>query len=215
MNPDVHLLDDLMLLQRLQDRLLAAQPDDNAQSLIAGIDVAQQAEIAPLLPLKRISAAVLVPLVQRGEGLTVLFTERSAHLKHHAGQISFPGGRIEGKDDGALQAAVRETEEEIGLSREHVHAIGYLPPHLVFTGYHVIPVVALVQPGFSLNIDANEVADVFEVPLKYVLNPAHHQARERQIGDVTARVYDLPYGERHIWGATAGILMNLYRLLSK
>ena len=145
----------------------------------------------------------------------MLFTERASHLKHHAGQISFPGGRVEAKDQGPLQAALRETEEEIGLSREFVEVMGYLPPHLIFTGYCVTPVVGLVQPGFNLQIDMGEVAGVFEVPLRYLIDPSHHQTRDRQIGEIAVRVYDLPYGERRIWGATAGILRNLYRLLNQ
>ncbi len=215
MNIAAHLLDDSSLLQRLQSRLRnSSLLDSLAMPLIAGVDVTQQAEIAQQLPANRIPAAVLVPIVRRDE-LTILLTQRAAHLRNHAGQISFPGGRIEAQDADAIQTALRETEEEIGLSRQHVQVLGCLSSHFIFTGYCVTPIVALVHPTFNLEIDTNEVKDVFEVPLKYVLNPINHQARERQIGDITVRVYDLPYGERHIWGATAGILMNLYRLLNQ
>lgn len=203
------------LRQLLQSRLHGSEvPDADTPMQIAGIAPEQQAQVAHLLSALRVPAAVLVPIVNRADGLTVLFTERASHLKHHAGQISFPGGRIEVSDAGPLAAALRETEEEIGLARAHVELLGYLQPHYIFTGYCVTPVVALVQPHFKLQLDSSEVADVFEVPLDYLLDPAHHQARERQIGDITALVYDLPYGERHIWGATAGMLMSLYRLLS-
>lgn len=211
-----HKLDALRLLQKLQSCLRNTMPaDESVAPLVAGVELAQQQQVTALLPARRTPAAVLVPIVQHEQELTVLFTERASHLKHHAGQISFPGGRIEADDEGPLQAALRETEEEIGLSRQFVEVMGYLPQHLVFTGYCVTPVVALVQPGFDLQIDMGEVASVFEVPLRYLIDPTHHQARDRQIGEIAVRVYDLPYGERRIWGATAGILMNLYRLLNQ
>jgi len=209
-----HKLDAAQLLQKLRRTLQYTKaPDDSVAPLVAGIDLAEQAQALPYLPARRVPAAVLVPIIQHETELTVLFTERASHLKHHAGQISFPGGRIEEQED-ALQAALRETREEIGLVSEFVEVLGYLPPHWVFTGYCVTPVVALVQPGFELQIDMGEVASVFEVPLRYLIDPAHHQARDRLIGEIALRVYDLPYGERRIWGATAGILMNLYRLLA-
>jgi len=209
-----HKLDAARLLHNLRSTLQHTKPpDDSVMPLVAGIDLTQQAQALPYLPTRRVPAAVLVPIIQHEADLTVLFTERASHLKHHAGQISFPGGRIEEQED-ALQAALRETKEEIGLSQEYVEVLGYLPPHWVFTGYCVTPVVALVQPGFELQIDMGEVASVFEVPLRYLIDPAHHQARDRLIGEIALRVYDLPYGERRIWGATAAILMNLYRLLA-
>lgn len=214
MNVAAHKLDAARLLQKLRSTLHDTKPaDDSVMPLVAGIDLAQQAQALPYLPARRIPAAVLVPVIQHEAELTVLFTERASHLKHHAGQISFPGGRIEPQED-ALHAALRETKEEIGLPPEFVEVLGYLPPHWVFTGYCVTPVVALVQPGFELQIDMGEVASVFEVPLRYLIDPAHHQARDRLIGEIALRVYDLPYGERRIWGATAGILMHLYRLLA-
>ena len=211
-----HKLNAALLLRRLQERLHGTvAPDESVLPLVAGVELSQQQQVEPLLPKQRTPAAVLVPIVHHEQELTVLFTERASHLKHHAGQISFPGGRIEARDEGPMQAALRETEEEIGLSRQFVQVMGFLPPHLVFTGYCVTPVVALVQPGFDLRIDMGEVASVFEVPLRYLIDPAHHQAREKQIGEIAVRIYDLPYGERRIWGATAGILMNLYRLLTQ
>lgn len=210
-----HKLDASHLLQKLQSCLRGTvPPDESVAPLMAGVDLDQQSQVAAFLPTARVPAAVLVPIVQHQQELTVLFTERALHLKYHAGQISFPGGRIEEQDAGPLQAALRETEEEIGLTRQYVKAMGYLQPHLIMTGYCVTPVVALVQPGFDLQINMGEVAEVFEVPLRYLIDPSHHQIRDRQIGEIAVRVYDLPYGERHIWGATAGILMNLYRLLS-
>lgn len=214
MNVAVHKLTAVRMLEKMRAVLPVLPPDDSVIPLVAGVDWEQQPDVTPYLPAKRTPAAVLVPIVRHEDELTVLFTERAPHLKHHAGQISFPGGRIEAQDGSALNAALRETEEEIGLSRQHVEVIGYLPPHLIFTGYCVTPVVGVVQPGFDLQIDMGEVAGVFEVPLRYLIDPSHHQAREKQIGEIAVRVYDLPYGERRIWGATAGILMNLYRLLA-
>lgn len=143
----------------------------------------------------------------------MLLTQRASHLKNHAGQISFPGGRIEPTDLNPVEAALRETQEEIGLSREHITFVGYLEPQLVLSGYWVTPVVAFVQPGFELQLDRREVDSAFEVPLTHILDPVNHRARERQLGAVTVQVYDIPYQGHHIWGATAGMLMAFYRLL--
>lgn len=214
MNGAIHKLNVTRMLEKMRAVLHAHPLDESIPPLVAGVDWEQQKQVAAYLPVKRTPAAVLVPIVKHEDELTVLFTERAPHLKNHGGQISFPGGRIEAQDGSALEAALRETEEEIGLSRQYVEVIGYLPPHLIFTGYCVTPVVGIVQPGFDLEIDMGEVAGVFEVPLRYLIDPSHHQAREKQIGEIAVRVYDLPYGERRIWGATAGILMNLYRLLA-
>ena len=164
-------------------------------------------------PASPAAAAVLVPIVEHPDGLTVLLTQRATHLKHHPGQISFPGGRIEPHDVGPLEAALRETEEEIGLPRDHVQFAGYLDPHLVLTGFWITPVVAFVRPGFSLVLDEREVANAFEVPLDHILDVANHRSRERVLGTTAIQVHDIPFGERNIWGATAGILIALYRLL--
>jgi 8-oxo-dGTP pyrophosphatase MutT (NUDIX family) len=165
------------------------------------------------LPAQRVPAAVLVPLVERDAGLTVLLTERAATLKDHAGQISFPGGRIEPEDSDAWHAALREAQEEIGLSPNYVEFAGYLPDHLVGTGFRVTPVVGFVSPRFELRIAAAEVHDVFEVPLSFILDAANHKSRMRKLGELTLEVYDIPYGDRNIWGATAGMLMTFRRLL--
>jgi 8-oxo-dGTP pyrophosphatase MutT (NUDIX family) len=164
---------------------------------------------APLVP-----AAVLVPLVERDPGLTVLLTQRATTLKDHAGQISFPGGRIEPGDADAWQAALREAHEEIGLSASFVEFAGYLPDHWVGTGFRVTPVVGFVNPGYDLRIAASEVHDVFEVPLEYILDAANHKPRTRTLAGHALQVYDIPYGDRNIWGATAGMLMTLRRLLT-
>jgi 8-oxo-dGTP pyrophosphatase MutT (NUDIX family) len=180
----------------------------------AGFSAEVDAAVRQYFPASPVAAAVLVPLVDREEGLSVLLTQRATHLKNHGGQISFPGGRIEGADEGPLAAALRETEEEIGLSRQHVTFAGYLEPHLVLTGFWVTPVVGFVQPGFALELDRSEVDATFEVPLLHILDVANHKARERMLGTTKVRVYDIPYGEHHIWGATAGMLMSLYKLLN-
>jgi 8-oxo-dGTP pyrophosphatase MutT (NUDIX family) len=165
------------------------------------------------LPKQQVRAAVLVPLVQRETGLTVLLTQRAATLKDHAGQISFPGGRIEPRDADAWQAALREAHEEIGLSESCVEFAGYLPDHWVGTGFRVTPAVGFVSPNYELRIATAEVHDVFEVPLHFILDAANHKPRLRRVGDVTLQVFDIPYGERNIWGATAGMLLTLRRLL--
>lgn len=155
-----------------------------------------------------------MPLVAHPDGLTVLLTERAADLRNHPGQISFPGGRCEPGED-ALAAALRETEEEIGLAREHVDVVGYLPDHLIVSGYRVTPVVAAVPPGLALRMDPVEVAGTFEVPLSFVMDPANLRSRIRTFGQDEVEVYDLPFGQRNIWGATAGMLLTLVRTLER
>jgi 8-oxo-dGTP pyrophosphatase MutT (NUDIX family) len=158
-------------------------------------------------------AAVLVPLVNRPEDLTVLFTQRTAHLSDHAGQISFPGGRAEPGDPGPVATALRETEEEIGLPGQRVEVIGMLPRYRTVTHYEITPVVGLIEPPFPLTLDPFEVAEVFEVPLGFLLNPAHHESHTYDYQGTARRYYAMPYQGRFIWGATAGMLMNLFRLL--
>jgi 8-oxo-dGTP pyrophosphatase MutT (NUDIX family) len=165
------------------------------------------------LPAPLVPAAVLVPLVEREGGLTVLLTQRATTLKDHAGQISFPGGRIEPDDADPWRAALREAYEEIGLSETFVEFAGYMPDHWVGTGFRVTPVVGFVSPGYDLRIATAEVHDVFEVPLEFILDAANHKPRQRVLAGVTMEVYDIPYGDRNIWGATAGMLLTLRRLL--
>jgi 8-oxo-dGTP pyrophosphatase MutT (NUDIX family) len=202
------------LRRLIEERLKDSRPPADPRSAVpAGFSAEVDAAVRQYFPAAPVAAAVLVPIVDREEGLSVLLTQRASHLKNHAGQISFPGGRIEGSDEGPLAAALRETEEEIGLSREHVTFTGYLEPHLVLTGFWVTPVVGFVQPGFELQLDRSEVESTFEVPLLHILDPANHKGRERMLGATKVLVHDIPYGEHHIWGATAGMLMSLYRLL--
>lgn len=158
-------------------------------------------------------AAVLVGLVEREDGFTVLLTRRTDHLQHHAGQVSFPGGRIEEQDATPAQAALRETEEEIGLHRSHIDLIGRLDDYITGTGFCVTPLVGLIRPPFDLMPDPFEVAEVFEVPLSFLLDPANHQLCEKDVKGSLKRYFAMPYGRHYIWGATAGILMNLYEVL--
>lgn len=160
-----------------------------------------------------VPAAVLVPLVQRPEGMTVLFTQRTDHLHDHAGQVSFPGGRIDRGDASATAAALRETEEEIGLSRAHVRLIGELDTYVTRTGFEVMPKVGLVTPPFSLELDSFEVAEVFEVPLGFLLDPARRRMDSRIYQGKERRFYAFRYGNHYIWGATAGMLVNLTEVL--
>jgi len=154
-------------------------------------------------------AAVLVPLVRRENGLTVLLTRRTAHLNEHAGQISFPGGRSEPGDAYAAETALREAAEEIGLAAERVEVLGELHQYVTVTGYRVTPVVGLVTPPLELRLDDFEVAEVFEIPLEFLLDPAN-QLRNRIVhGGRERHYYAIPYQQYYIWGATAGMLMNL------
>ena len=161
------------------------------------------------------AASVLIPLVIRDEGLSLLLTHRAAHLNNHAGQISFPGGRVEASDASSVETALREAQEEIGLDRQCVDVIGSLPQYRTATGYDVTPVIALIQPPFVLTPDPFEVASIFEVPLSFLMNAKNHQRRSLQLPDGagTRTFYAMPYQEHFIWGATAGILRNLFHLM--
>lgn len=165
----------------------------------------------PEPPLK--PAAVLVPIVEHATGLTVLLTKRTDHLHDHAGQVSFPGGRIEPEDPDPEYAALREAQEEIGLPPEQVEIVGRLDLYRTRTGFEVTPVVGLVRPPLSLALDAFEVAEVFEVPLGFVLDPVNHELHTRELRGRMRTFYVLPYEGRYIWGATAGMLVNLAQVL--
>jgi 8-oxo-dGTP pyrophosphatase MutT (NUDIX family) len=154
-------------------------------------------------------AAVLVPVVDHPQP-TVLLTQRAAHLNEHAGQISFPGGKIDVTDASPLDTALREAEEEVGLSREFVDPIGYLDLYGTSFGFRILPTVARVRPGFKLRINRSEVDDAFEVPLAFLMDPANHQTHSREFRGMERSYYAMPFAERYIWGATAGILRVLY-----
>jgi 8-oxo-dGTP pyrophosphatase MutT (NUDIX family) len=159
-------------------------------------------------------AAVLVPLINRSAGVTVMLTQRTTHLNDHAGQISFPGGRVEEGDADRIQTALREAEEETGLDRAVVQVIGSLPDYDIPTGFRVTPVVGWIEPPLQLDPDPFEVAEVFEVPLGHFLDPANHQRRSDVVNGRPRNYYAMPYQQRNIWGATAGMLFSLYRALS-
>lgn len=163
-------------------------------------------------------AAVLVPIVQRPQGATVLLTERTSNLSTHSGQVAFPGGRVDPEDANIAAAALREAWEEVGLSAQYIEVLGNLPTYTTVTSFIVTPVVALVQPDFELTINPYEVAEAFEVPLAWLMDPFNHRHHTVPAPDGTHRQwYSMPYqdgaDERFVWGATAGMLRNLYRFL--
>ena len=159
-------------------------------------------------------ASVLFPLVPRENGLFVLLTQRTDHLRDHPGQISFPGGRVEPEDASPVHTALREAREEIGLAAEHVDVIGFLPDYCTITGYRVTPVVAIVMPPFTLTPDAEEVAHIFEVPFDFLMDPVNHQEHAIMREGKPRRFVAMPYGDYFIWGATAGIIKSLQRALA-
>jgi 8-oxo-dGTP pyrophosphatase MutT (NUDIX family) len=163
--------------------------------------IAQERPIRP--------AAVLIPIVDHAEP-TVLLTQRAAHLNDHAGQISFPGGKIDATDASPLDAALREAEEEIGLKREFIDPIGYLDLYATGFGFRILPTLARIKPGFKLRINEDEVDDAFEVPLAFLMDPANHQLHAKEFRGMERHYYAMPFAERYIWGATAGILRVLY-----
>ncbi len=169
----------------------------------------RKSDVAP------VPAAVLMPIVIRSEGPTMLLTQRTAHLHDHAGQVSLPGGRVDRVDSSATSTALRETEEEVGLHRRHIEVLGTLPDYFTGTGFRITPVVALVQPPFDLKADTFEVAEIFEVPLSFLMNGQNHQRRVIDLPDGSGRrtFYAMPYGRFFIWGATAGMLRNLFHFL--
>lgn len=200
------------LLERIRRGLAAARPAPD-ELRIGPFSAAIARRIRHLFPASLRPAAVLVPIVARPEGPTVLLTYRAPGLKHHGGQISFPGGGLEPCDEGPEACALRETEEEIGLGREYVEVLGRLPDHLIVTGYQVTPVVGLVRPGFKLRLDVSEVADTFEAPLRHLFDVRTHTRVLRRFGQEELEAFDLPWRGHNIWGATAGMLLTLRELL--
>ena len=160
-----------------------------------------------------VAAAVLVPIVARATGLMMLLTQRTADLASHAGQVAFPGGKVDPEDAGPLAAALREAEEEIGLERRFVEPLGFLDGYQTGTGFRIAPAVALVSEGFTLRLNAGEVAGAFEVPLAFLLDPANHQTQSLEWRGKLRTFYARPYGDHYIWGATAGMIRNLYERL--
>jgi 8-oxo-dGTP pyrophosphatase MutT (NUDIX family) len=201
-------------LQRAATRLRPVPPGrDEALANPRGDHDLQEERIE--LPADPKEAAVLVPIVQREAGASVLFTERATGLRQHSGQIAFPGGRVDPEDGTVLAAACREAEEEIGLERRFIEPLGYLDAYLSSTQYLVVPVVGLVSPGHTLRLNPSEVADTFEVPLEFLMDPAHHELHSREWKGRLRRYYAIPYGDRYIWGVTAGIVRNLYETITR
>jgi 8-oxo-dGTP pyrophosphatase MutT (NUDIX family) len=163
--------------------------------------------IAKVRPIK--PAAVLIPVVARAEPM-VLLTTRTAHLNDHAGQIAFPGGKIDADDESPAAAALREAQEEIGLEAQFIEPLGYLDVYMTTRGFRIVPTIARVSPGFSLTLNAQEVEDTFEVPLAFLMELTNHQRHSRDWEGMTRHYYAIPFGERYIWGVTAGILRNLH-----
>lgn len=195
------------------------QPELASASLVSRDRLAQALRSAKLARRETgpasalIPAAVLLPLIDRPGGATVLLTTRSANLSSHAGQISFPGGCVEHDDESRAATALRETEEEIGLPRNAVELIGELPDYEVPTGFVISPVVGWIIPPVTLQLDVNEVAEIFEVPLSFFLDARNHQRHTHTRDGVSRDYWAMPFAGRHIWGATAGILFSLYRVL--
>jgi len=195
------ILDVAALRERFAGRTLPATSiygDDDAGRLAAAVT----------------PASVLVPIVTHGAGLTILFTQRTAHLRAHSGQVSFPGGRAEPDDASPEFTALRETREEIGLAPERVEVLARMPEYLTRTGYRVTPVVGLVVPPLELVPDPREVEEVFEVPLAFLLDPANHRRETRELAGRSVGFWVMQYDRHRIWGATAGMLVNLYRMLA-
>jgi 8-oxo-dGTP pyrophosphatase MutT (NUDIX family) len=189
----------------LRDSTVIPVTGDQGNDRMLGI-VAKERPIRP--------AAVLIAVVDHPHP-TVLLTRRSAHLNDHAGQISFPGGKIDPSDASPLEAALREAEEEVGLDRSFVDPIGYLDLYGTSFGFRILPTVARVRPGFSLRINQSEVDDAFEVPLSFLMNPANHQLHSKEFRGIERTYYAMPFAEHYIWGATAGILRVLYDRICK
>jgi len=201
--------------RRIAERLRGSTARHEREDwVLPGLDAASSRPFESFLPTVLVPAAVLMPIILRDPAATVLFTQRATALKNHAGQISFPGGRLESFDASPIAAALREAQEEVGLDPEYVTVTGFLPDHIIGSGFRVTPVVAFVRPGFTLTPDAREVQETFEVPLNYLFDSANFRPRMRQYVPQLPPVQltDIPVGERIIWGATAGMLMSLYRL---
>ena len=203
---------------RAQERLSFDVPAGLADTHVIPQYDEQDADPAVVIALAAVRpirpAAVLVPIIERNEP-SVLFTQRTAHLADHPGQISFPGGKIDASDESPAAAALREAEEEIALCRRFVEPIGYLDIYMTPFGYRILPVLARVRPGFALRLNRDETDDAFEVPLAFLMAPQNHRRESRDWNGLNLRLYAMQFGGRKIWGATAGIVRNLYERLSR
>lgn len=195
----------------IEHRFLDTHPSTDPSLARSAMGPEMDPLLEKILPPTLRAAAVLIPIIDHADELTVLFTQRSTNLRTHAGQVSFPGGRIENDDPGPLEAALRETHEEIGLASEFITPAGYLDPHLAMSGFWITPVIAFVRPGFTLQVDHREVDDTFEVPLEFILDSTNHIPRERLVSGVAVPTLEFHYEGRKIWGATANMLLTFYR----
>jgi len=200
-------------LARLRIGLGAAPDHDPARWQMAGQPLSAHAAARAAMPAALQAAAVLVLIIDRPAAPALLLTTRAGHLRQHAGQIGFPGGRIEDSDGDVLGAALRETREEVGIAPEYVEPLGFLPDQVVLTGFRITPVVALLRPGYSLRADRAEVAEVFELPLEFLSHAENFRPTRRVLRGVEVTLDDLPFEGRLIWGATAGMLQLLHTAL--
>lgn len=204
------LVDDIV--QRVRDRSIRLASGLPVPPLPVGSDFSLNGVVP--VPEKYRPASVLIPIVNRTPDITILLTQRTEDMPSHAGQVAFPGGRRQENDADAVATALRETEEEVGLDRQFVDVIGSYDPYLTGTGFEITPVVGIVTPGFTTRADPREVADVFEVPLAHFLDEVNHKIDSRMLKGHERRFYAMPYGQRYIWGATAGMLKNLHFILT-
>jgi 8-oxo-dGTP pyrophosphatase MutT (NUDIX family) len=204
------------LRSRILRRFEGSEPKHElADWRLLGVDTERVLKLQKHFPANPVPAAVLVPFVDRPEGLSILLTQRASQLAKHAAQVSFPGGRLEESDPDVASAALREAQEEIGLDPSRVRVFGYLPDHLVISGYRVTPVLSLVEPPFAVEPNPAEVETVFEVPADYIFDKRNHKARLRRVGDEDMLLYDIPWQGLNIWGATAGMLLTLVRMVQE
>lgn len=198
---------------RIARRFAGTRPAPPDMYRVPGLAGDLPAALDKLRPRRLVPAAVLMPIIDRAGGLTVLFTVRAPGLRHHAGQVSFPGGSLDPLDSGPEDAALRESAEEIGLAAELVEVAGYLPNYLTITGYSVTPVIGFVRPEFEPIPDTREVSEAFEVPLEILLDPGSMQLRHKLFMGVRLPYFEMPWGEHRIWGATAAMLVNFRDIL--